>query len=314
VNDGTGKGLVVGGIALVAVVLIAAGLISTLYFRSRDGNLSSGENEKKSFQSGNSEVTQEAQREFEKSFTRCGDSYFAELWPMAGLGQFKEVAFTVTQKPLDEADRANAVEWIGICQINCKLIRIHDGKQWGEWRTPGDWMPFAYGMRKRRGQWEVKLINLLPSALAGAKKIQCDRIPGENPTKEQEQEAAAQRARREAESRTPTRTIGEYENMADYQKGTTGKVKLTDVDVSFSQSGEQLNVWFGLIRSMETRSDFDSIHGGTLYYVLINFKSFQQNRDGARVEMGGDAGARERFYSDLQTAVRAWREKFAYVR
>src|SRR5215213_9802603 len=83
----------------------------------------------------------------------------------------------------------------------CTLIRFHSDKQWGDWRTPEEWMPLVFAIGKRRGEWQSQVIDggsKLVGSLASAKKASCDQIPGENAS--QEEEAARLELMRRAQS------------------------------------------------------------------------------------------------------------------
>lgn len=87
------------GIPIGIVVIVAVALI--IYFLSGKGGSPSTE----PFMS-RSPATEELQKQFEKVFTKCGDSYYANQLFWGGLGQFKDVTFSTQELPLNEADKA----------------------------------------------------------------------------------------------------------------------------------------------------------------------------------------------------------------
>lgn len=316
VNRPSGRKVLLAVSVLLSVVIVAAALYLLVFFRG--GSNSSGPGLVGPFKSDTSEAEAFVRKAFEKIYTKCGDSYFGNT---LGLREYKGVEFTVKKIDLSDADRLNGIEWKGIVSISFKLTRSYNTltRKWDDWGSSENpflsgfaALPGPFQIERRKGKWGG--VNLsLPSVPSSQKKATCDDIPGENPSEAEEQQAAAQLARREAESQRPTKTIAEYENVADHYKGTVGNVKLTDVDVSFSENGRQVNVWFGLIKSIEPMNNINPGYGGGYwYYTHIRFKRFDQNRQGASIEMN-QATERDRFLRDLQDAVNAWREKFSDI-
>jgi len=100
--------LIVVAIAIPAAIVLIVAVALIIYFLSGRGVSPTTER----FISG-SPATQELQKQFEKVFTKCGDSYYADKLFWGGLGQFKGVTFSTQESTLNEADRANSVEWKG---------------------------------------------------------------------------------------------------------------------------------------------------------------------------------------------------------
>lgn len=164
--------IIVSAVILLCLIVVSVGIGAYYLMGGRSGSSSL-------FKSNASEAEAFAKKEFEKHFTKCGDSYFGDKVPW-GLVQFKNVTFQVQELNLNEADRLNATEWKGIVNINCDLTRLYDGmaQKWSDWTSKNlllnpDGNIASYALEKRRGEWRG--IDFGPPS--SQKKRSCEEIP-----------------------------------------------------------------------------------------------------------------------------------------
>lgn len=111
------------------------------------------------------------QKDWERLYTRCGDSCFSKTRGIGLFMQYKGIAYTLRRvEPLTEADELNGVSWKGWVDITWRLRRQY---------TPnvgwGDWVPGAKrGLRleRKNGKWSFHPFN--DSFLT---KITCADVP-----------------------------------------------------------------------------------------------------------------------------------------
>jgi len=134
-----------------------------------------------------SEAEEVGRKEFERYFTKCGDSYFKrDLFifglPKTPLAEFKDVVFDVKQLDLQSADKLNGVEWKGRFSADCKVMRTYDEEYsavrgWSDWKS-GVGIPNAvlatYDLEKRQGQWKI---DGKPPSESPEEKLRCNEIP-----------------------------------------------------------------------------------------------------------------------------------------
>ena len=115
-----------------------------------------------------------AQRWWDTSFAKCGDSFYTNAKqselpvdspagsvnvqsPLIGdaLFQFKSASFNVTEQPLTEADKLNGIEWQGKVSLSPKnIFRYYDYQKggWSSWREGSMPIP-GRSFRKEKGKW-----------------------------------------------------------------------------------------------------------------------------------------------------------------
>ena len=125
-----------------------------------------------------SEAEGNVRSEFEQSYSKCGDSYFANNVPW-GLVQFKDVTFNVKQLDLSDADKLNNVEWKGAATVSCQLTRLYNygTRKWSDWSSKNplfnpDGTIVSYIVEKRQDQWKLRFLG----GQVG-QKVECDRLP-----------------------------------------------------------------------------------------------------------------------------------------
>ena len=86
-----------------------------------------------------SESGRVAQQFWNKTLTQCTDSYYSqsELVNLGRLTQFKEVSFSLNERPLSEADGLNGWEWDGESIMTCSAMR--------DWPYAGTWSAWSSG-------------------------------------------------------------------------------------------------------------------------------------------------------------------------
>lgn len=130
------------------------------------------------------EAGRRAQQYWDKTFTKCGDSYYSVGQSIPwNLYEHKGVTFVVTSEGISEAGRLNGFEWSGNTTASCQASREYDGG-WKDWSGGpacsgiSAFPPWAEGNRvsldKRNGKW---LYESSPLDHYNPKKINCQNIP-----------------------------------------------------------------------------------------------------------------------------------------
>jgi hypothetical protein len=122
-----------------------------------------------------------------KSFSKCGDSFFA-VYARNGIYsqgtpeiyQFKDPSFFTYHKMDDkvftEADRLNGIEWVGETHVFCKAHRIYRNGQWSDWydyAPSGLYDRLNTTVRKVKENWVFGITDKNDRFIA----IPCDKVP-----------------------------------------------------------------------------------------------------------------------------------------
>jgi hypothetical protein len=170
-------------------------------------------------------------------------------------------------------------------------------------------MPLVFAIGKRRGEWQSQVIDgagKLVGSLASAKKASCDRLPGENPS--QEEEAARLELMKRAQSETTMLFRADIDNPES-------SVAISDSHFYYNT----IKLWFGDIAYIKKVDREVSGHA----YSAILFKCLDQRTacnglGNAGGYVGNENGIhlfdardkRDQIYSELAAALGAWSEKY----